>query len=73
MCKGIVALLPLFMEKADTPVMKKHDMNPLRNVTGKGNVALLPLLMGKADTPVMKKHDMNPLRNVTGKPGQFPF
>ena len=33
MCEGNVALLAVFMEKADKPVMLKHDMNLLRNVT----------------------------------------
>ena len=44
MCEGNVALLslPLLMEKADTPVMKKHDMNILRNVTEYGNPGQLP-------------------------------
>ena len=33
MCEGNVSLLHLLMEKTDTPVMIKHDMNLLRNVT----------------------------------------
>ena len=32
-CEGNVSLLPVFVEKADTPVMIKHDMSLLRNVT----------------------------------------
>ena len=32
-CEGNVSLLPFFVEKAETPVMIKHDMNLLRNVT----------------------------------------
>ena len=29
MCEGNVALLPVFMAEADTPVMIKHDLNLL--------------------------------------------
>ena len=33
MCEGNVALLSVFIENTYTPVMIKHDMNLLRNVT----------------------------------------
>ena len=45
MGEGNVALLPLLMKKTDTHVIRKHDVNLLRNVTKYVNPGQIPVLI----------------------------
>ena len=47
---SIIALLPLFLEKADSPAMVKHGLDVLRNVTNFLNDGQIPVLA--CDCPI---------------------
>ena len=50
---AIIALLPLFYEKADTPAMIKHDMNIVKEITSYLNPCQIPV--SACDCPIFSK------------------